>query len=321
MGTAGVGVIPLASGATGAGQAVAYPISVLQPKIPRMISPPLLIVILAAGLGMRMRLQRAKVLHCLAGRSLLGHALAQAQAAGASAIAVVVPPASPEVRAEVLAHAPAAAIFEQPTQAGTADAVLAAREALARHSGDVLVLFADTPLLQGATLERLIAALRQGANLVVLGFEPDDPTGYGRLISDERGRLLAIREHKDASAPERTERLCNAGAMAFRVASLLELLGRIGNDNASREYYLTDAVALANAQGLCVLPVLCAPQEAMGINTRGQLAEAEAIFQRRARAQAMRDGVSMIDPDTVWFSYDTKIAPDVTIEPYVFFAP
>jgi bifunctional UDP-N-acetylglucosamine pyrophosphorylase / glucosamine-1-phosphate N-acetyltransferase len=293
----------------------------LQVKIPRMISPPLLIVILAAGMGVRMRSQRAKVLHRLAGRSLLGHALAKAQAAGARAIAVVVPPASPEVRAEVLAHAPAAAVFEQPRQAGTADAVLAAREALARHSGDVLVLFADTPLLDVATLERLIGALGQGANIAVLGFEPDDPTGYGRLIRDERGRVLAIREHKDASAPERSQRLCNAGAMAFRVPSLLDLLGRIGNDNASREYYLTDAVALANLQGLCVLPAVCAPQEALGINTRAQLAEAEAIFQRRARAEAMRAGVSMTAPDTVWFSYDTKIAPDVTIEPNVFFGP
>jgi bifunctional UDP-N-acetylglucosamine pyrophosphorylase / glucosamine-1-phosphate N-acetyltransferase len=286
-----------------------------------MTSPPLLIVILAAGMGVRMRSQRAKVLHRLAGRSLLGHALAKAEAAGASAIAVVVPPASPQVRAEVLAHAPAAAVFEQPTQAGTADAVLAAREALARHAGDVLVLFADTPLLEVATLERLIAALGQGANVAVLGFEPDDPTGYGRLIRDARGRVLAIREHKDASAPERSQRLCNAGAMAFRVPSLLDLLGRIGNDNANREYYLTDAVALANAQGLCVLPVVCVPQEAIGINTRAQLAEAEAIFQRRAREGAMRAGVSMTAPDTVWFSYDTKIAPDVTIEPNVFFGP
>jgi bifunctional UDP-N-acetylglucosamine pyrophosphorylase/glucosamine-1-phosphate N-acetyltransferase len=313
-----VGVIPWARGA---GAGTSRPLTFLQPKILRMISPPLLIVILAAGMGVRMRSQRAKVLHGLAGRSLLGHALAKAHGTGASAIAVVVPPASPQVRAEVLAHAPAAAVFEQPTQVGTADAVLAAREALARHSGDVLVLFADTPLLEVATLQRLIAALRQGANIAVLGFEPDDPTGYGRLIRDERGRVLAIREHKDASAPERTQRLCNAGAMAFCVPSLLDLLDRIGNDNAGREYYLTDAVALANMEGLCVLPVVCAAQEALGINTRLQLAEAEAIFQRRAREQAMRAGVGMTAPDTVWFSYDTKIAPDVTIEPNVFFGP
>src|SRR5262245_10837428 len=286
-----------------------------------MTSPPLLIVILAAGMGVRMRSQRAKVLHRLGGRSLLGHALSQAEAAGATALAVVVPPASAKVRAEALAHAPAAAVFEQTQQAGTADAVLAAREALAGHVGDVLVLFADTPLIEAATLQRLIAALNQGANVAVLGFEPDDPAGYGRLILDGGGRVRAIREHKDASPSERTQRLCNAGAMAFRVPSLLELLGRIGNDNASREYYLTDAVALAYEAGLAVLPVLCAPHEAMGINTREQLAEAEAIFQRRARVKAMRNGVSMIAPDTVWFSYDTTIARDVTIEPNVFFGP
>ena len=286
-----------------------------------MTSPPLLIVILAAGHGVRMRSQRAKVLHRLAGRSLLGHALAHAQAAGATTLAVVVPPGSEEVRAEVLAQAPAAALFEQSRQAGTADAVLAAREALSRHAGDVLVLFADTPLVEVATLERLRAALRQGANVAVLGFEPDEPAGYGRLILDDGGRVSAIREHKDASATERSQRLCNAGAMAFRVPSLLGLLGRIGNDNASREYYLTDAVAIANAEGLIVLPVLCAPEEAMGINTRQQLAEAEAIFQRRARLKAMREGASLIAPDTVWFSYDTMIARDVTIEPNVFFGP
>jgi bifunctional UDP-N-acetylglucosamine pyrophosphorylase / glucosamine-1-phosphate N-acetyltransferase len=286
-----------------------------------MTSQPLLIVILAAGMGVRMRSQRAKVLHRLGGRSLLGHALCQAQAAGATAIAVVVPPASEAVRAEALAQAPAAAVFEQSQPAGTAHAVLAARAALSGHAGDVLVLFADTPLLEVATLQRLTEALDQGANIAVLGFEPHDPAGYGRLILDGRGRVCAIREHKDASATERTQRLCNAGAMAFRVPALLDLFGRINNDNASREYYLTDAVALANEAGLCVLPVLCAPHEAMGINTREQLAEAEAIFQRQARLQAMRAGVSMIAPETVWFSYDTKIARDVTIEPNVFFGP
>ena len=300
---------------------MAFAIQSLQPKIPQMTSPPLLIVILAAGMGVRMRSQRAKVLHRLGGRSLLAHALSHAKAAGATALAVVVPPASAEVRAEALAHAPAAAVFEQSQQAGTADAVLAAREALSRHAGDVLVLFADTPLIEVATLKRLIAALDQGADVAVLGFEPDDPAGYGRLILDGGGRVRTIREHKDASPSERAQRLCNAGAMAFRVPSLLTLLGRIGNANASREYYLTDAVAIAYDEGLNVLPVHSAPEEAMGINTREQLAEAEAIFQRRARAEAMRNGVSMTAPDTVWFSYDTTIAPDVTIEPNVFFGP
>ena len=284
------------------------------------MNQPLLIVVLAAGLGVRMRSRRAKVLHHLAGRSLLGHALARAQVAGASQIAVVVGRGMAEVRAEALAHAPTAQVFEQATQAGTADAVLAARGALERHRGDVLVLFADSPLIEAPTLDRLIGAL-QGANIAVLGFAPDDPTGYGRLILDASGRVLAIREHKEATETERAQRLCNAGAMAFRVPSLLALIGRIRNDNAAQEYYLTDAVAHASGEGLTAQPVVCSPQEAMGINTREQLAMAEAIFQARARANAMREGVTMIAPDTVWLSYDTAIGRDVIIEPNVFFGP
>ena len=286
-----------------------------------MTQPPLLIVVLAAGMGVRMRSRRAKVLHHLAGRSLLAHALARAQAAGASDIAVVVGPDMEAVRAEVLAQAPTAHLFEQATQAGTANAVLAARPALERHRGDVLVLFADTPLIEASTVQALLGALAQGANIAVLGFAPDDPTGYGRLILDATGRVAQIREHKEASAAERAQPLCNAGAMAFRLPALVDLLGRIGNDNAAKEYYLTDAVALASREGLIALPVVCSPEEAMGINTRAQLAAAEAIFQARARANAMREGATMIAPDTVWLSFDTAIGRDVTIEPNVFFGP
>ena len=286
-----------------------------------MPQPPLLIVVLAAGMGVRMRSRRPKVLHQLAGRSLLGHALARAQVGGASQIAVVVGPDMDAVRAEVLAHAATAEVFEQARQVGTADAVLAARPALERHGGDVLVLFADTPLIEAATIEQLTATLAQGANIAVLGFKPEDPTGYGRLLVDARGRVTAIREHKEASAAERAQPLCNAGAMAFRVPSFVDLIARIGNANAAKEYYLTDAVALASSEGLIALPVVCSPQEAMGINTREQLARAESIFQARARAKAMREGVTMIAPETVWLSYDTAFGRDVTIEPNVFFGP
>ena len=280
----------------------------------------LLIVILAAGMGVRMRSRRAKALHGIAGRSLLGHALAAAKVVGAQDIAVVVGPDMAAVRAEALAQAPGVALFEQATQSGTADAVLAAAPALERHAGDVLVLFVDTPLIEASTLRRLLAALEQ-ANIAVLGFEPDDPTGYGRLLLDADGHVAAIREHKDATADQRAQRLCNAGAMAFRVPSLTGLLGRVRNDNASGEYYLTDAITLGRSDGLLAAPVVCAPEEALGINTREQLATAEAIFQRRARAKAMREGVTMIDPDTVWLSYDTELGRDVSIEPNVFFGP
>ena len=286
-----------------------------------MPRPPLLIVILAAGMGVRMRSARPKALHAIAGRSLLGHVLAQAEAAAAAGIAVVVAPGMAEVRAEALARAPSAQLFEQMTQAGTGDAVLAARPALEGHRGDVIVLFADSPLIEPATLEQLRAALDAGAAVAVLGFEAEDPTGYGRLILDASGSVAAIREHQDCSASERDNRLSNAGAMAFRVPALAELIGRIGNHNASREYYLTDVVDLANRDGHKVLPVVCSAEEAIGINTRAQLAAAEAVFQRRARSKALEHGVTMIAPETVWFSYDTVIGRDVSIEPNVVFAP
>ncbi|KAB2912279.1 MAG: bifunctional UDP-N-acetylglucosamine diphosphorylase/glucosamine-1-phosphate N-acetyltransferase GlmU, partial [Hyphomicrobiaceae bacterium] len=225
------------------------------------------------------------------------------------------------VRAEAAKAAPGIAIFEQAQQAGTADAVLAARPALESHRGDVLVLFADTPLLQASTAARLIGALKAGANLAVLGFEAADPTGYGRLIVDGRGRVTAIREHRDASEEERRITLCNAGAMAFRVQNLAGLLSRIGNGNAKGEYYLTDAVAMATADGLVAMPVTGPAEEALGVNSRAQLAEAEAVFQRRARLRAMEGGATLIAPETVWFSFDTVVGRDVTIEPNVFFGP
>src|SRR5262245_3740 len=230
-----------------------------------MSHPHLLIVVLAAGMGVRMRSRRAKVLHAIAGRSLLGHVLASAQAVGASQIAVVVAPGMDAVSQEALKQVPGVAVFEQATQAGTADALLAAAPALERHSGDVLVLFADTPLIETATLKQLIASLAR-ASIAVLGFQSEDPSGYGRLLLDARGHVAGIREDKDASAAERTVRLCNAGAMAFRLPSLPALIRRIRNDNASGEFYLTDAIALARADGLVTAPVVCAPEEAIGIN-------------------------------------------------------
>ena len=217
--------------------------------------------------------------------------------------------------------APGIEVFEQPMQAGTGNALLAARPALERHRGDVIVLFADTPLVEAATLRRLVAALDAGAQIAALGFEAPDATGYGRLLLDAQGRVTAIREHSDASEEQRRIGLCNAGAMAFRVPELAELLSRIGNGNAKGEYYLTDAVAIAAADGLIALPVSCAPEEALGVNSREQLAAAEAVFQRRARRKVMEAGATLMAPETVWLSFDTAIGRDVTIEPNVFFGP
>jgi bifunctional UDP-N-acetylglucosamine pyrophosphorylase/glucosamine-1-phosphate N-acetyltransferase len=286
-----------------------------------MTEQPLLTIVLAAGKGVRMHSERPKVLHQVAGRSMLGHALAAAQAAGAARLALVVGPGMDAVRAEAAKVAPRIEVFEQPTQAGTAHAVLAARPALERHAGDVMVLYADTPLVEAVTLRRVIEALDEGANIAALGFEARDASGYGRLILDAGGRVTAVREHRDASEGERRIGLCIGGGMAFRVPDLAGLLARIGNDNAQREYYLTDVFKVAAGDGLVSRPVRCSEAEALGINSREQLAEAEAEFQRRARRRVMEEGATLVAPDTVWFSHDTAIGRDVLIEPNVFFGP
>jgi bifunctional UDP-N-acetylglucosamine pyrophosphorylase / glucosamine-1-phosphate N-acetyltransferase len=286
-----------------------------------MTARPLLIVVLAAGEGTRMKSALPKVLHKIGGRSLLAHALATARELAPASLAVVIGPGMESVRAEVLREVPSAQVFVQRERNGTADAVLSAREAIAGHQGDVLVLYADTPLLTAPTLLRLLASLDQSAGIAVLGFEATDPTGYGRLLTDAGGWLAAIREEKDASEAERRIRLCNSGVMGFRLDDLMGLLGRIRNDNAKREFYLTDAVEIARRGGARAAVVACEESEVLGVNSRDQLAAAEAIFQRSARLAAMREGVTMTAPETVWLSYDTKLGRDVTIEPNVFFGP
>ena len=286
-----------------------------------MTRPPLLTIVLAAGKGTRMRSSHAKVLHRVAGLSILGHVLGAAEAAGSDRIAVVIAPDMEAVRAEVAKRSPRAHVFVQHEQKGTAHAVLAAREAVAGHRGDVLVLVADVPLLTAESSGRLRAALDAGSSVAVLGFEAENPDGYGRLVTDPSGALLAIREEKDASEAERAIRLCNSGVLAFRHPSLAPMLERIGSTNTQGEYYLTDAVELARAAGLKTSFVLCPEEEVLGINARDQLAAAERIYQDRARLSAMREGATLIAPETVWFSHDTKVGRDVTIEPNVFFGP
>jgi bifunctional UDP-N-acetylglucosamine pyrophosphorylase / glucosamine-1-phosphate N-acetyltransferase len=287
---------------------------------------PLLTIVLAAGKGTRMKSDRPKVMHEVAGLSLLGHVLAAASAAGSNATAVVVGPGMPGVRAETAKLAPAAALFEQTHQRGTADAVLAARAGLAAHTGDVLVMFADTPLITPETVRRLVEALDQGAEVAVLGFHAKDPTGYGRLVTDGligngAANLLSIREHKDASTAERQIDFCNSGVMAFRTPDLLAIFDQIGTANASAEFYLTDAIAIMRKAGRKAVAVAGLEEEMLGVNTRAHLAQAEAVFQRRARAHAMAEGATLIDPETVWFAFDTKVGRDVLIEPNVFFGP
>ncbi len=286
-----------------------------------MTTRPLLTIVLAAGKGTRMKSAVPKVLHQVGGLSLLGHTLSAARGIGAASLAVVIGPDMAAVRSEAEALAPGAEVFIQEQQLGTAHAVLAAREAIARHSGDVLVLFADTPLIAPATLQDLLRGLDAETPLAVLGFHAADPTGYGRILRDEAGSVIAIREHEDGTEAERAVTFCCSGVMAFRGEAMLDLLDSVGTNNAQAEYYLTDVIAIARSKGLQAAAQSCAEEEVLGINSRSQLAMAEAIFQRRFRERVMAEGATLIAPDTVWFSHDTVIGMDVTIEPNVFFGP
>jgi bifunctional UDP-N-acetylglucosamine pyrophosphorylase/glucosamine-1-phosphate N-acetyltransferase len=283
-----------------------------------MTDTPALAIVLAAGKGTRMKSERPKVLHGLAGTSLLAHVLEAVKAAGLGRLAVVIGPGMDEVGDAARAADAKIDVVVQAEQLGTADAVKAARRAFEDFAGQVLILYGDTPLLRPETIAKVRAELASGADLVVIGFETDTPTGYGRLLLDERGGLAAIREEKDASPEERALNLCNSGIMGFRSGkTLLGLLGRIGNDNAKREFYLTDAVALARGDRLEARMVKCDGEEVLGVNSRAELAEAEALMQKRLRAAAMAGGATLVAPDTVFLSHDTRIGRDVTIEPHV----
>ena len=266
-----------------------------------------------------MRSSRPKALHVLGGRPLVAHVLEVVKETD-GAVAVVIGPGQDQVGTSVLAALPSAAIFVQTERRGTAHAVLAARDAIAKGADDILVVFADTPLVRAQTLAQLRAALRGGKAVAVLGFRPADPTGYGRLIM-QGDRLVAIREEKDASAAERAVTLCNAGLMALSGDVALAILDRIRDDNAKREFYLTDAVGIAQTMGRDAVAIETEEDEVRGINSQAQLAEAESALQKRLRAAALDAGVTMVAPETVHLAADTRLAPDVTIEPYVVFGP
>jgi bifunctional UDP-N-acetylglucosamine pyrophosphorylase / glucosamine-1-phosphate N-acetyltransferase len=279
-----------------------------------------LTVVLAAGEGTRMRSSLPKVLHPVAGQSLLAHVLGAAPNGPGAALAVVVGPDHAAVEREVKRIRPDARTFIQRERLGTAHAVLAAREAIARGADDLLVVFGDTPLISAETFERLRAPLQSGAALAVLGFRAVDPTGYGRLLV-ERDHLVAIREQADASAAERAVDLCNAGVMAFDGRRALDILQKIGNANSKREYYLTDAVAIIRDLGGEAVVIETSEDEVRGINTKAQLAEAEQVMQQRLRKAALEAGVTLIAPDTVYLAADTRFGKDVTIEPFVVIGP
>ena len=277
-----------------------------------------LAIVLAAGEGTRMRSARPKVLHPLAGRSLLAHVLGAVAQSGATATAVVIGPGEDAVATEVKGASPDAECFVQSERRGTAHAVLVARAALARQPDDVLIVYGDTPLVQPASLARLRKAVAEGAAVAVLGFRASDSTGYGRLIVDD-GELVAIREEADASATERKNALCNGGTMALAGKTAIAILERIGDDNRKREFYLTDAVEVARGMALRAAAVEVEEDEMRGINTKKQLAEAEAVAQQRLRQAALDAGVTLVAPDTVYLCADTKFGRDVVVEPFVVF--
>jgi bifunctional UDP-N-acetylglucosamine pyrophosphorylase/glucosamine-1-phosphate N-acetyltransferase len=281
-----------------------------------------LAIILAAGKGTRMKSALPKVLHPLAGAPMLVHVLKASAAAGAGQCCLVVAPGMETVSTAAQALDTKLTVFVQAEPLGTADAVKAARAAFEGHAGSVLVLYGDTPLLRAETLRGVSHALDDGADLVVIGFEASDPAGYGRLLLDDRGRLIGIREEKDATPEERALTLCNSGIMAFRSSKVLaDLIGRIGNSNANGEFYLTDAVALAHGDGFEVRMIGAVGAEVLGVNSRGELAQAEAALQQRLRAAIMANGATLIAPDSVTLSHDTVVGRDVLIEPNVVIGP
>ncbi len=276
------------------------------------------LVVLAAGEGTRMKSALPKVLHRIAEKPMIGHAVAAARMAGADRIAVVVGPGRDDVAAAARKASGGAEIFVQKERLGTAHAVLAAKDAFAKGE-NLLVVFGDTPLLRPETLRAMREELNRAA-VVVLGFRAAQPRGYGRVIVQD-GKLTAIREEKDATETERAVNLCNAGAMAFAGKHALSLLSAIGNRNSKQEFYLTDAVELANARGLSASVIEASEEEVMGVNDRKQLSEAEAVLQKRLREAAMEAGVTLVAPETVFLSSDTKFGRDVTVEPNVVFGP
>lgn len=278
-------------------------------------------IILAAGKGTRMKSDLHKVLHPIAGRPMLDHLLASAGELNPAQTVVVVGADSDQLERALGGRAETC--LQEP-QLGTGHAVQQAQAALSDLEGDVLVLFGDVPFVRPATLRKMLDRLHadDAPAVVVLGFEPDDALQYGRVIADDAGRIIKMVEYKDASEEERACRLCNSGLMAARAADLFGLLARVGNDNAQGEYYLVDAANVANSDGRLSAVVKAEdPGEITGINSRADLAEAERYWQQLRRAEAMADGVSLKAPETVFFSWDTRLGRDVTVEPNVVFGP
>lgn len=279
------------------------------------------VVILAAGQGTRMRSDTHKVLHPIASRPLLLHLLDRVDALGADKRVVVVGKGREQVEAAIAGRDVVVAL--QAEQKGTGHAVQQAGEALGGYDGPVLILYADTPFVEAETLRRMLDRLDgdDGPGVVVLASTPADPLKYGRILLGEGDRIAKMVEYKDATEEERAVRLCNSGMMALRAKDLFRWLAKVGNDNAAGEYYLPDVVNIAAAEGREAVVIEGDPYETAGVNSRAELAHLELEWQRRRREQVLHEGATLIDPESVWFAYDTRLGRDVTVEPHVVFGP
>jgi bifunctional UDP-N-acetylglucosamine pyrophosphorylase / glucosamine-1-phosphate N-acetyltransferase len=279
------------------------------------------VVILAAGQGTRMRSDTHKVLHPIASRPLLLHLLDCVDGLGADNRVVVVGKGREQVE-KAIANRNVSVAF-QAEQKGTGHAVQQAADALAGYDGPVLILYGDTPFVEAETLRRMIDRLDGdgGPGVVVLASCPADPAKYGRIILGQGDRIAKMVEYRDATEEERAVRLCNSGMMAVRSSDLFRWLGKVRNDNAAQEFYLPDVVNIAAAEGREAVVIEADPYETAGVNSRAELAHLELEWQRRRREQALHEGATLIDPESVWFAYDTKLGRDVTVEPHVVFGP
>jgi len=277
------------------------------------------LIILGAGMGTRMNSDLPKVLHQIAGAPMLVHAMKSGAALDPAHTVIVAGHGADRVETAAKAYDPDVTVAIQSEQLGTAHAVSQARDALAGFDGDALVLYGDTPFIRAETLAAMTAA-RLTHDIVVLGFEAADPGRYGRLILKD-DQLDRIVEYKEATDEERSVKLCNSGVVAANAATLFDLIDAVGNDNAAGEYYLTDIIGIARARGLSATVVRCAEAETLGINSRAELASAEALFQANARQMAQEDGVTLVAPETVFFAHDTVVGRDTVIEQNVVFGP
>ena len=278
-------------------------------------------IILAAGQGTRMKSSLPKVLHKVGGRAMVDWSIDLARQTGCEKIVVVISKTSDVLRDHIISQLGEDAVAVQDPPLGTGHAVQAAEQAMAGFAGDLVVLYGDTPLIPASAIQDLFTEIESGADVGVLGFEAADPGAYGRLIVDDEGNLASIVEAKEASPEQLAVRTCNSGVMAASASKMFELLSKVTNDNAKGEYYLTDIVHLAREAGGNAKAVFCEEDDVLGVNSKVELAQAENVFQTNRRKDLLASGVTMIDPATVWLSYDTEIGSDVEIEPNVYFAP